>query len=1136
MFVCLLLLNCALIAQDTRGSASGRITDISGNGVDRASITLLDVQTGTRQISTSHSDGRYDIPFLNPGTYEITVEKAGFSVVHQTGLVISTASDSRLDIRLPLATVSSTITVAAKPELVESESAERGMTVDNVRVQNTPLQGQNIFAQAWSAPGVAVTSGAQRLRSFDVGGSSGMSINGGQPSMNEVLVDGTSALSQSSSVAYVPPVSATDEFRVHTSVYDAQYGWTTGGIVNISTRGGTNRFHGSAYELLQNTMFNANTYNANYAGTPRSSSHINTFGGSIGGPIRRNKLFAFFAYEQLRQYIPDPFTTSVATAAQRTGDFSSTYYSAGKLRTIYNPFSTRFDSVKNAYVRDAFANNVIPASMLNPVAVKTLNSIPLGNAAGDSVTGLNNLVNGPNSRKFSDLFGTWVLRGDYVINNSTSMFVRYSRNKLTEARGFLYSTIAEVNAFDPSKNSQYNRENHNFTIQATHAFNSRTMIDARIGFERFLLHNGGPQGSGYGLTNLGFSSQFASQAVNKIPVFNLANYAQIGAQPEGLSPISQGNAFNALLYRSFGRHTIRTGGEFYLNRVYIVSQGYSSGNFTFNTIFTGSDANAANSTSGNSVASFLLGTPASGYIDVNTPEIRQQMLYSLFVQDDVRLSDRLTVNLGMRWDVMTPMTDRHNAVARGFDTSVASPLQVSGMNLRGGLLYAGVNGQPRGIYNNDFNNFGPRVGAAYRLDNKTVLRGGYGLVYAQGFDDPGNAPGFSQQTAMVTSVVTGTPYNTLTNPFPDGVQQNSGSSLGLSANLGQSLSFANPNRKLPWTQQYSFEVQRELPGKVLASVGYVGSTTKALAVSQSINEISASNLAQGTSYLSASVTNPFAGKLPGTSLNSSTVQRRQLLRPYPQYLGITSQTNSIGSSNYNGMQALVQKKMSAGASASLSYTFSKTLGQTAFRQAQDSSPEKVVAAWDVAHSIQINGVYELPFGHGRKFAGSLPGAVNTLVSGWRLSAIARLQSGMPLTTPTGVIPTGVNPKLSNPTLNRWFNTCTQLTSGATQNCQSGESAAWRTRPSDTFQSWSTRMSSLRNPPIRNWDVSIMKETVLKESVSLILRCDALNLTNTPQWFNGPVIDSTSGNFGKVAVATDQSNLPRFLQLSGKLVF
>ncbi|WP_188552375.1 TonB-dependent receptor [Edaphobacter dinghuensis] len=1140
--LCLLALSHhSLLSQEFRGSVSGKVTDTGGYSLSQAEVQVHSHQDATDQTVMSNTEGLYRVPFLNPGTYDITISKGGFNTTKMVNVVVSLAQNTEVNAILSPATVSQEIVVSSSQTLVDTESADRGMTVEHTRVDNTPLQGQNIFAQAWSAPGVAVTSAAQRLRPFDVSGSTNMSINGGQPGGNEVLVDGTSALSQSSTVAYVPPVSATDEFRVQTSVYDAQYGWTSGGVVNVVTKSGTNQFHGSAYELLQNTVLDANTYNSNYTGQPRGSSHINTFGGSIGGPVFKNRVFGFFAYEELRQFIPDPFTTSVPTPLERIGDFSQSYYgtdgSGNKLlRTIYNPYSTRLNPATNKYVRDPFPGNVIPKSMMSQVALNVLAGLPAGNVAGNSVTNLNNLVNGPNSRKFTDLFDNWVARGDYVLSPSTRFFTRYSRNKLTEARGFIYSSNNNINPFDTTKNSRYNRENHNATVQFTHVLNSRMTLDLRTGFERFLLRNGAFQGLNYGLQKLGFSSDFANLVPDNIPAFNLAGYGGAGAQPQGISPISQGNAFQGLLYMQAGRHTFRIGGEVYLNRVYSINPGFSSGNFNFNTIFTGSDPNTANSFSGSSVASFLLGAPQSGYVDVNTTSARQQLLNSLFVQDDIHVSDRLVMNAGLRWDVMTPMTDRHNAVARGFDFNATSPLSVPGLTLKGGLLYAGVNGQPRGIYNPDWTNFGPRAGAAFRINDKTVLRGGYGLVYSQTFDDPGNAPGFSQETAMVTSVVAGIPANTLDNPFPNGIQKPIGAALGLSANLGQSLTFADPNRRVPWTQQYSVELQRELPQKVLFTLGYVGSHTSSLGITRSINEISAASLAMGTAYLSTSVSNPFAGLLPGTSLNSATVQRRQLLRPYPQFLSISEMASSVGRSTYNGMQTLLQKRMSNGSSVSFSYTYSKTLGQNSFANPQDAHPEKVVASWDVANSIQINGVYNLPVGRGQRWGADTPSAVRAVISGWRISALSRIQSGFPLTTPTSVVPTGVSAKLAHPTLNRWFNTCTRLSTGALQNCQGGESPVWATRASDTLQTWSTRLSYVRNPPIRNLDASIMQETPIRDGLALTLRVDFLNLMNTPQWFNGPVTDSTSSNFGQIAGVSDQSNLPRVIQLSAKFLF
>ena len=339
------LLVCApLSSQEFRASLSGRVTDPSGAAISAANIAVRSNATGDTLQAVTDEDGRYQIPFLNPGEYTVTAEKSGFQKSIQQGLSLQVAERSTLDIRLTIGEVNQVLTVQANAGVVEVENADRGLTIDTKRIEATPLQGRNIIAMAWTTPGVAVTSAVTRLRPFDTGGSSGMSINGSRPSMNEVLIDGVSNLSKASSVAYIPPVEATDEFRVQTTNYDAQYGWTTGGVVNILTRSGSNAWHGNLFEFFQNTHLNANTFENNRNGVRRSSSHINTFGGSLGGAIKQNKLFFLGSYENLRQVIPDPFVTSVPTEAQRRGDFPDIYAAANgvnQLQVIYDPATTR---------------------------------------------------------------------------------------------------------------------------------------------------------------------------------------------------------------------------------------------------------------------------------------------------------------------------------------------------------------------------------------------------------------------------------------------------------------------------------------------------------------------------------------------------------------------------------------------------------------------------------------------------------------------------------------------------------------------------------------------------------------------------------------------------------------------------
>jgi hypothetical protein len=1127
----------AAFSQDFRASLSGRIVDPSGAGIAGAKLEVRNSDNGETSNATSQEDGSYSVQSLTPGRYVITIEKQGFKKEVREGMQLEVAQRAVADIQLTLGGLNQSVTVSAGAEVLETQSADRGLTVESNRVLNTALQGRNIMAQAWSAPGVVENASAQRLRPFDISGSTSLTVNGGRPGTNEILVDGVTSLYEASSASYIPTAEATGEFRVQNTNFDAQYGWTLGGVINIITKNGTNDFHGALFEFFQNTHLDANTFNSNLTGVRRTSSHINTFGGDIGGPVIKNKLFFSYTFEDIRQVIPDPFTTSVPTALQKSGDFSQTYYTATagvpQVQTIYNPFSTVGST------RTPFTGNKIPASMIDPVAAKVFSYVPAGNVAGNSITGLNNLTNNGNTRKFTDFFPENTGRGDYDINESTRFFIRYSRNALSEERSFHYSTISTLNPADTGNNDPFTRENHNATIQFTKVFNATTVLNIRTGLERFKSESGSQQGAGVGPSALGFSPLFVSQAANWFPKFNWASYEGAGAQPSYIGALAQTNSLQGSVAKIWRQHNFTFGTDLRLLRGYSPNPGYDAGNFTFDQTFTGANPILIQPSSGNGLASFLLGTPQSGYIQVNSEPARQEKMGSLYVQDDIKVTSRLKVNLGLRWDYMGALTDRFNELARGFSTTAASPLQAPGLNLVGGILFTGVNGNPRGIFNPDWHNFGPRAGAAYQLDRHTVLRGGYALVYGQTWNDPGNAPGFSQTTNMVTSIQTGIPYNTLDNPFPGGVLTPTGAKLGLATALGQSFSFADPaGGAPPYVNQFSFEVQRELPGDFLLSGAYVGSQSRRIQVSQQLNALPYSALSLGATALTTNVANPLAGLIPGTALNGATVARQQLLVPYPQFLinGITEMYEPVGKSAYNALQLLVSKRLSYGLNFSFAYTYSKQLDQVSYPNPQFTTLEKVVAAWDVPQNAQINFVYDLPFGKGKRFGANMAKPLRYAASGWTISSLTRLQQGMPMNFPTNAAPTGLNPAISNQSLTQWFNTCTLLANGTTRGCTGNEQPAWTIRQPDTLQLWSSRLSSVRLPGIHNSDISVMKHNHLTERLDLIFRADFINAFNSPQFFSGPVVDVNNANFGRISGASDQSNLPRFVQFSLKLQF
>ncbi|MEZ2347991.1 carboxypeptidase regulatory-like domain-containing protein [Terriglobus sp. RCC_193] len=1137
------LCSAPLFAQGTQATLDGQVTDNSGAALPGAKVIVRNVQTGVSTSTVSGADGYYHVAALNPGQYSITVQQPSFTTSIRNGIQLEVAQHAALDFALTPGNVNENVTVTASAAQLETETATQSTALGQEKLMALPTQGRNPISAVFSVPGVLVTTSDTRLRAFDIGGSTGTSINGSPGGTNEILVDGMSALQNGSSASYIPTQESTSEVRVQTTNYDAAYGWTLGGVINMLTKSGTNQIHGAAWEFFQNTIFNANTYGNNFNGAPRSSSHVNTFGFNITGPIIKDKLFVAYTFEDLRQSIPDPYTVSVPTDLQKVGDFSQTFDASGNLIKIYDPYSTT--TVNGVLTRTQVPGNNLKnlSRPMNPIALKVLSMLPSGNVKNAPITGLNNLSNVPGSRKFTDYFPENTVRVDYVINPKTSLFGRYSRNALAEARGFRYSTTTALNAADTSTNNPFTRENHNGTVQLTRTLNPTTVATVRVGLERFKTSNGAAQGLGTGPSALGFSSGYAAQAANTFPQFTWANYNGAGGAPPSTTT-SYNYTVGASVAKAIGNNNLTAGIDLRLLRNNVQSPGNSAGKFVFDQQFTGSNPLAVNSTSGNAIASFLMGTPQTGSIDVNSFPTRQTKMVSLYFQDDMRVRKNLTLNMGLRWDYQGPLTDRFNGLAT-FNPTAQNPQSVPGQTLYGGLVFAGVNGQPRNVTNQRWGNLGPRFGATYQIDHNTVLRGGYGLLYGQNVNDPGEAPGFSYTTSMVTSVAAGVPYNTLTDPFPSSsVQAPSYASNGLKTYLGQSFSFASQNAKPPIVQQFSFGVQHQFPKDFLLTMSYVGTRFSRLPVTRQINAAPLSAVAYGASYLTASVANPFAGLLPGTALNGTTIQRQQLLAPYPQFLvgtvtgtsGITEQFIPIGTSSYNAAQFLLQKRLSYGLDFTVQYTMSKQLDQKLYSNPQDTQLQKVTAAWDIPRNMQISLLWKLPFGSGRAYGSHLISPVRWAVSGWDMGSLVRLQAGMPLdlTNSTNSVPIG-NAALAHPTVARWFNTCTQ---GNAKSCQNGETPVWRIRGAYELQTWKTRQPGVRLPGVHNVDISLTKHNQITEHVNAAFRADFINAFNSPQFFNGPTSDVNSGNFGKLlgAGSGDQSNLPRFVQLSMKVEF
>jgi len=614
-------------------------------------------------------------------------------------------------------------------------------------------------------------------------------------------------------------------------------------------------------------------------------------------------------------------------------------------------------------------------------------------------------------------------------------------------------------------------------------------------------------------------------------VYKRQDYTQFGP-PRSIGSefaFSDTWSWSETLNQVLGRHSLKYGAEF---RVMFNNQNRptsSFGNFAFTKGYTQRDPLRGDAASGNAFASLLLGIPASGSVPINSPPALSNRYYVVFLQDDWRVTKRLTLNLGLRWDYESPQSERFNQQNRGFDPCSPSPFKVPSLELKGGLLFTDANN--RLPYKRDLNNIQPRFGLAYQLTSSTVLRTGYGLYYLPTFDTGGNL-GFSVETTYVSSVDGGlTPSNRWSNPYPTGLLMPPGRSQGLATLVGRSISYGYYERDIPFVHQFSFGFQQELPWRTLVDISYVGSRSRALQTSKGINEVSAEQLKLGTDLLTL-VPNPFQGLLPGTAYNGATITREQLLRPYPQFAGITENNRPIGNSWYNSMQLRVEKRLSGGLHLLASYTLSKSIEAVGYLNAQDRFGDlaRVLTAVDAPHRLVFSGGYELPFFKDTR------GLMKVLLDGWQLNGIATFQSGLPVDAPGGAYSTGVNPKLPGnvQSRDRWFNTCTLSLTGVRQNCLSAdEPVAFTVQPPYTLRTLSTRFPNIRTRRPGLADLSVFKSFVLHEDLRLQFRAEAFNAFNTP-WFGAPNTTLGSAAFG--TVSPSQANDPRNVQLALRLTF
>ncbi len=1100
----LVLLFAAKLAVGQAGTAdlTGIVSDSAGALLSNAKVTATDTETGVSTGTQSGAGGVYVFTNLRPSVYAVSAEADGFQKLVRTGVTLVTGERTRVDLALAVGSVKESVTVSGDAPLLQTETGSITQSIDNEKIVELPLNGRTFVQLATLSPGVTLPPGTQLPR-----------INGGRPRTNEYLFDGISALQpEPGQVVFFPIIDSIQEFNVQTNAVSAEFGRFNGGVVNLSTRSGSNAFHGSVYEFFRNESLNARNYFAP-VNQRKPEFRRNQYGAALGGPIVKNHTFFFVDYQGTKQAIGTVRTSTVPTALEHQGNFTELYGSTNPV--LYDPATT----VQNGsnFTRSPFTpTNIVPVDRIDPAALAVLNHYPLPTKSGTS----NNFTLVGNDQDHQNQFDA---RVDHKFSDRNQTFGRYSYfHDVDQPAPFLPDGSGSITTGAIGLTDTLGQQVVGSYI---HTFSSKTLNNLRFGYTRRSFQRRGVQLDSSPSQSLQIPGIPTNGAFNDaLPLFNIAGYQQIG------SPSNTNSNFRTdvtelvdSVSHLVGSHAIKFGVDFRWERLDVIQPPNPTGLFTFSQLFT--DQPGVKGT-GDPLASFLLGQVQQFSIDLQGRLIRPRAhIEEYFVQDDWKATRRLTVNAGVRWTLNFPSTEVDNQGAI-FNTRTQQ------------LDYLGKNGYPHTARELHWHDFGPRVGLSYMLQDKTVIRAGYGLVWIEqtGITTPFTVPQFPfLQT---------TSQRTLDNINPAFVLSDGPSvapiPLTSDAGLGQGVFTVNRDLGSGYVQQWNLAVQRELTRNMSFEVAYVGSHITHVGIPDvNINQLTVDQLAIGSPLLQK-VTNPFFGQIPrSSSLGDPKIAAGQLLKPFPEYLTVAPYRNNVGSTLYHGFEAKLEQRLSHGLSYLVSYTHSKLIdtassvfdasvltGPIANYPVADSfnlRRERDSSTGDIPNVFVASSTWELPLGRGHSMNPS--GVWGVLANGWQITGIVLLQSGMPfaITQTTnfnafagfGVQRPNIvaSPNLPSDQRNpaTWFNT-----------------AAFAAAPQFTLGNASR--NPVRGPNYRDADIAFIKHTRVRERLELEFRTELFNLTNTPAFGqpNGVVGSSAFGTI--TATATD----PRVIQFGLKV--
>jgi hypothetical protein len=1165
-------------AQDFRAKLTVTVTDPAGATLPAADIELRNVKTAEVFPAKTNASGVYSFLFLKPGTYTMKVSAAGFKSSERENIVLQSFQASGIDVRLDIGGLSDSVTVTAEGALLQTESASRGLTVDSKLVGDLPVANHNAMMLGQTLAGVYMRPLGAYTDPWTV--TSQFMINGGLMQLNDFQVDGAPNNAQfgNNTYGYTPPIEAVQEVSVQANSYDAQYGRTSGGVINVSTKSGANQFHADAWTYLKRTGWNADSFQNNSIGAPRSPSPQDQWGLQVSGPayipklIPRTdnfKMFYLFSWDKYHEMLPNPLNLSYPQLEMRAGDFSKLTNPAGQAVTIFDPASGHLDAT-GTFVRDPFPGNMIPENRINPVARSIAALLPKPNINTPGVRyGTQNIKLPGNVHNWD--FYNWLARVDLNIGSKYRLFVRPAR--------MLFDELSNYNGITgPGKTGgNFSRSNHAILLDAVATLSPTLVANVRLNASRYGEGWHTPDNFGFDLTKLGLPASFVNQLAQPalFGQWNFSGYTGMGQSVNWNNTNTYSLESSATKFA--GKHNMRAGIDVRLTHYLNYAPGYA---FTFNstpdlTRRVWNDS-SSESNSGDSFASFLLGTPSSGTAIWNPTPFFRSWYIAPWVQDDWKVSKRLTLNFGLRWDLNVPPDEKHNQMNIGFDQNVANPIsqlipapQVA-LNpnlgkLTGGIQFAGVNGgRTRAVFT-DTNNWQPRFGMAYQITPRLVFRGGYGLYYTN-FQSNGmmQTLGFSSTTNIVNSLDGGqTPIpNLLNDPFPTGVQKPFASSLGALSYAGQSFTQYNPLYKMPRTHQFSAGFQYQIARNSVIDVSYVGNRTLAYAGNVNLNLPSweyakQCDESQGgkTSICNALVPNPFRGVAPllGTNLySSSTITAFSANRPYPQFSDITKAGVNLGHMWYNGLQINFNQRLTHGLVLNASYVRSKQIEQWGWMNQYLGIPQRSPYSSDHPNVFKLSAAYDLPFGRGRTFSLGNNRLLDFVVGGWQLAPSLFIQNGERANLPANAIRLR-NSNVKNINWNQyqvrgWGNcvlnedangVITPMAYSVKAGCSATDFSTYDWLAMQTIpgqQLSPTGAGDIRMKPYIDTNLALSKDFHVTERLRFRLRAEATNVMNHFNILTTKFSTNTNdANFGTIFPASSSSldAPPRIIQLGLK---